>query len=140
MNTSQGRWGLWVPLRTVIAALIAVMFFLCSAIPQQATLTGVQCPTAPLQTISVAIRDCCGKVTGFTTRAPKPGEAGFVQCRCAEKRTSSQKATLSNKVPLMMAAEIVVPHGTSLSLARVKFCQVDHLATRSLTPLELPPM
>ncbi|RYG47384.1 hypothetical protein EON79_07520 [bacterium] len=36
----------------------------------------------------MAVRDCCGRITGYLERAPKPGEGTFVQCRCAEKRTA----------------------------------------------------
>ena len=139
MKTRRLDSDLLVLTRSLFAALVAVLFFLYSAIPLQATQAGVQCPTAAVQTISVAVRDCCGKVTGFTTRAPKPGEQGFVQCRCAEKKTTTQKATLSSKVPLFIATEVVLPQMTALSLVRVQFAQLVQLSTRSLTPLELPP-
>ena len=139
MKTRRHESDLWVPARSFFAAIVAVLFFLYSAIPLQATQAGVQCPTAAVQTISVAVRDCCGKVTGFTTRAPKPGEQGFVQCRCAEKKTTTQKATLSSKVPLFISTEAPIPQMTALSLVRVEFAQLDLLSTRSLTPLELPP-
>jgi hypothetical protein len=55
------------------------------------TPAGIQCPNAPVQSIAVPIRNCCGEVVGYTNRAPKPGDKEFVQCRCAEKQTAKQK-------------------------------------------------
>ena len=58
------------------------------------TAKGVQCPTATVQTIKVVTyeRTPCGcLVKKVTERAPRQGEAGFLQCRCAEKKDAQQE-------------------------------------------------
>lgn len=81
-----------------------------------ATPAGVQCPTAPMQLIRVAIKEKCGCVRGFVERAPRPGEKGFLQCRCAEKK--APKATAS------------VPKFESFTVQTVNF----RFANRIVTP------
>jgi hypothetical protein len=72
----------------LFAVFLAGWLFGCMAFQfQPRTAFGVQCPTAEIQTVSVPIRDCCGKVVGYAQRAPEPGEATFTQCRCAERKT-----------------------------------------------------
>ncbi|HVT10996.1 MAG TPA: hypothetical protein VHE55_01910 [Fimbriimonadaceae bacterium] len=89
--------------------LLLVMLACCVAFfsvsPPPMTPDGKQCPTAPIQTISVPVKSCCGKVLCYEHRAPKPGEAGFVQCRCAEKRASQQRNAMAPKVPLYLPVE-----------------------------------
>ena len=74
-------------------AALSVLVFLVNAsllnVPK--TRQGLQCPTAPVQSITVTEvkKDCCGHpVTLSVTRKPKPGEPGFQQCNCAEKQAS----------------------------------------------------
>lgn len=68
---------------------MAVWLFGCSAFQfHPRTPVGLQCPTATVQKVTVAVRDCCGRITGHIQRAPLPGEKAFVQCHCAEKRTA----------------------------------------------------
>lgn len=57
-----------------------------------ATPEGRQCPTAAAPLVRVAIKSACGCVIGHIERAPKPGERGFVQCRCAEKRAAQESS------------------------------------------------
>ena len=57
-----------------------------------ATPEGRQCPTAKVHTIRVAVKTPCGCVTGYIERAPKAGEEGFVQCRCAERRAGEEQS------------------------------------------------
>ncbi|MBS1716915.1 MAG: hypothetical protein JSS72_04190 [Armatimonadetes bacterium] len=77
------------------------------------TAEGVQCPTATVQQITVPIKSTCGCVVGYQTRAPKPGEKGFMQCRCNEKRSEQQATTGSQKVTWFPA-----PHDVALTLSQ----------------------
>ena len=79
-------------MRQPLLAILALMGFVCAAIFGFAPITraGVQCPTAPVQT--VVAKDCCGRTI---RRAPKPGGPSvFSSAPCAEKRTASQKGHL----------------------------------------------
>jgi len=55
---------------------------------------GVQCPTAPVQQIAVAVKSCCNGVVTYQFRKPRIGEKEFLQCRCAEKRSTQQQTDL----------------------------------------------
>lgn len=74
-------------------AILAAIAFLLNAIlvvPPR-TRIGLQCPTAPIQTITITHidKDCCGHPIEVTERrAPRPGEPGFKQCACAEKKAA----------------------------------------------------
>ena len=92
------------------------------------TRAGIQCPTAPIQKIQVPVR-CCGKVIGFQVRAPKPGEFGFVQCRCEEKRAPVKATATASKF------QVFVPVGSG-ELARVeRLASLPALDTTGPTPL-----
>ncbi|MGV3614075.1 MAG: hypothetical protein ACO1SV_01955 [Fimbriimonas sp.] len=72
----------------LFAVFLAGWLFGCVALQfHPRTPFGIQCPTAEIQTVSVPIRDCCGKIVRYESRTPKPGEATFTQCRCAERQT-----------------------------------------------------
>ncbi len=82
-------------LRTLIGVL-ACVYLAIGAMTRTAKLTpeGVHCPTAPVQAVAETpeIKSCCGKeTTGTTVRKPRPCDAAFVQCQCAEKKTSSAR-------------------------------------------------
>lgn len=58
------------------------------------TARGIQCPTAAIQKVSVVTleRTPCGcLVKRVTERAPREGEKGFKQCRCAEKKAAEKQ-------------------------------------------------
>lgn len=62
------------------------------------TAKGVHCPTAVVQVVEVVTkRTCCNKVA-HVERKPKPGDAAFVQCRCAEKKDLSHQAVVPPKL------------------------------------------
>jgi hypothetical protein len=83
----------------ILAILLALWLFGCTAFQYQpATPFGVQCPTAPVQTVTVAVRDCCGKIVGLRRVAPAPGQREFVQCRCAEKAKAEHDSLLPPKL------------------------------------------
>lgn len=55
---------------------------------------GVHCPTAPVQEVAVEQGEPGSPEAPqtFQTRKPKPGDPGFVQCQCAEKKAASAEA------------------------------------------------
>lgn len=69
------------------------------------TPAGRQCPTAPVQSIHVAVYDCCHRLVGYTTRAVHPGDKEFVQCQCAEKTAAQQKIVLNPKIDLWFPSD-----------------------------------
>jgi hypothetical protein len=108
MNAEVRRRICKVPFATVLAILMTALFALYSILPVAAiTRIGVQCPTAPIQKITVAAVKCCGKVVSIK-RVPKPGDKAFLQCRCAEKGASQQKLAVQTKTPLIFADAILV--------------------------------
>jgi hypothetical protein len=94
--------GGWV--RGLIALLCAAWFGAFSLGVSASTPDGMLCPTAHAQ-IRVAVTSCCGKVVGYTVRAPRKGEAGFVQCRCNEKRSAGQQASSPQKPNFYLPCE-----------------------------------
>ena len=88
------------------ALFVACLFLLCSALkvsPQ--TQAGLQCPTAPIQAIRVAVKDKCGCILGYKSVAPKPGDKGFVQCKCAEKKSAEHALPTPPKSELFVSME-----------------------------------
>jgi hypothetical protein len=80
---------------------MALWLFGCTAFQfHPRTRWGVQCPTAKVQTVERAVRDCCGKIVGLKIVVPGPGDRAFVQCRCAEKKTAQQEASLPPRLEL----------------------------------------
>ena len=79
--------------RQILALVMSALLLWC-AVSRAATVTarGVQCPTAVVQTAVFAKRNCCGKVVGYEVRKPKEGERGFLQCRCAERKSAQHGA------------------------------------------------
>lgn len=88
-NPAQGT-------RQILAVVISSLLLWCAG-SRGASLTarGVQCPTAAVQTVAVAKRDCCGRLVGYEVRKPTEGEKGFKQCRCQEKRQGAVQAEAS---------------------------------------------
>ncbi|GEM_PF-1499898 len=93
--------------RQILALVLTALLLWCS-VSRAATVTprGVQCPTATVQSVVVAKRDCCDRIVGYEVRKPKEGEQGFLQCRCAEKKAAPHGA-----------AEIPVPRVEALFAA-----------------------
>ena len=86
---------------TILSASLATV---SSFAGMPCTPAGIQCPTATVQTVTVDVYDCCGHVIGHLTRAPRQGEKGFVQCRCAEKKSQKKDATFSPSLELLCQA------------------------------------
>lgn len=104
------------------------------------TAEGTQCPTAPVQMITVPIKSHCGCVIGYETRQPKPGERGFLQCRCAEKKASETQTVSEQKnfayeglPPVFVELELPVtgPRGWEIPAYE---CHLSNLPTPPLTP------
>lgn len=100
------RVASWIGARAPLLLVAWFAFWTCLQ-SQPVTPYGVQCPTAPVQSISVAMQ-CCGK-TVCATRAPRPGDKGFVQCRCAEKKSAAVKFSGPPKPQLVEAQPFDAP-------------------------------
>lgn len=89
---------------------MALWIFGCMAFQfHPRTVAGKQCPTAPVQQTTVAIKSCCGRVIGYEVRAPRPGESAFVQCHCAEKKAAQDGTWLPPKLqPFFLPQPLVV--------------------------------
>jgi hypothetical protein len=88
--------------RAVHRALCLILFFLAAASHLTSTPMGVHCPTAKAQTVTEMVQtvDCCGRpVTLQVERKLQPGEKGFKQCRCAEKKASQANQDAAVKDP-----------------------------------------
>lgn len=100
--------------RLSVWILSVALILLTSPFGTRLTPRGVQCPTAPVQQVVevVQTRDAHGHLVGMTiVRKPQEGEAGFKQCRCAEKK-SAPRDTQANSaeskfVPILAFAELV---------------------------------
>ena len=127
-------------LRNVLAVVVAAWFFLYSVLPTAATPYGVQCPTAPVQTITVAMRICCGKVARIATRAPKPGDKDFVQCRCAEKKGTAQKSIVQAKAPVLLVSAVRIADSAIVPLPLTACGYDTRYSSLGFPPLVLPPV
>lgn len=94
-----------------LALLLLLATSLLHGVPR--TATGTQCPTAPVQTVKVAVKDCCNH-TVVKAIAPKPGSKYFVQCRCAEKKAAHEVATSGTRLELFVSAAPVLAEPASL--------------------------
>jgi hypothetical protein len=81
-------------LAVLLVAWVGFQHFPC-------TPDGVQCPTAPVQTVLKPLKAQCGCIVGFKAVKPKPGDKGFVQCRCAEKKSAEHTLSGAPKVDLL---------------------------------------
>ncbi|MFI5386049.1 MAG: hypothetical protein ACHQ50_08005 [Fimbriimonadales bacterium] len=135
MKTALGWKIRAIPGQETIAALMAAWVFLFSAL-QFLPLTpdGVQCPTAPVQTITDAVRDCCGKLVGYSIRAPQPGDPGFVQCRCAEKKSAQHKASVSLRADSFLHEAVQLPR-----IAALTEPMANHIYSWRYRSLRFPP-
>ena len=110
---------------------------------------GVQCPTAAIQKIQVVSYEhlpCGCIVKKVTERAPHEGEAGFKQCRCAERKAADkqeQSASAESKPILTMACgPIVKICFTGSCLMRLWVCTAYATSTRTaptFSPATPPP-
>jgi hypothetical protein len=126
--------------RDLFAILITLCFLLQSVFCfRTITPAGVQCPTAPVQTVVVKSQRCCEKSGHVVVRAPKPGDKGFVQCRCAEKKNGQQKSALSTKFDLYAstAKPLTTPLMPPSAYAAVS--GEDRYRSVKFPPLILPP-
>lgn len=125
--------------RQLLALVLTALLVWC-AVSRAATVTprGVQCPTAAVQTAVFAKRDCCGKVVGYEARAPREGEKGFLQCRCAEKKAQQHGAaeTTTPRVEALFAAE--APLALALP-SRLPEAKAEDTYRARLTVVDTPP-
>jgi len=132
---------LWARASGIPQILLAVWLFVCAASQTfPTTPTGVQCPTAPVQSVSVAIKDCCGKVIGHVTRAPKLGEKGFLQCRCAEKKAPKQdSAATAPRFEVFTSSPVCLVFPSAIPPVRESFRYIAAASSAENTPATPPP-
>ena len=124
----------------LLAMLMVALIFVGSAFQVRVrTALGQQCPTAAVQLVTVAVKDCCGKVVGYAERAPKPGEALFVQCRCAEKKAAEHQAVTSPKLHLLPGTATDAPQPQALADTSANPTYRASKADRSTPPSLRPP-
>jgi hypothetical protein len=140
MSAAIGRRICTVPLTTVLAILMTALFALYSVLPVAAmTPNGVQCPTAPIQNMTVATVKCCGKVVSIT-RAPKLGDKAFLQCRCAEKSASQQKVAVQTKAQPFFANAILMTSSMAIPELHRSYRYERVYDSVESSPWILPPM
>lgn len=119
---------------------MALWLFGCTAFQfHPRTPWGVQCPTAKIQVVEIAVRNCCGKVIGLRSVVPLPGDRSFVQCRCAEKKTAQQQASLPPRLELFASIVFRLELPTPLAKPFVAHPYLVHRYTVSVPPLVRPP-
>ncbi|HWD39218.1 MAG TPA: hypothetical protein VG944_10245 [Fimbriimonas sp.] len=124
--------------RGLAIVLGLIVGFYCCALGYPLTPEGVQCPTAPIQWVAVVGHTRCGCPT-VSVRKTQKGDAGFVQCTCAEKKKAKTGATLSGKVVFALERTIEVRpasprRGADLYTLLVAF------HSRIPVPATLPPL
>lgn len=125
--------------RQILALVLTALLLWCS-VSRAATVTprGVQCPTAAVQEILVAKRDCCDRIVGYEVRKPREGEKGFKQCQCAEKKVAQHGAAEvpAPRVEAMFA--IAAPLALSLP-SRLPEALAEDTYLERLTVVPSPP-
>ena len=91
---------------------------------------GVQCPTAPIQTIESPVYSCCHKLLGYVSRSVQPGDKGFVQCKCAEKKAAQTAVVFSPKVDLW------IPHLQDIQTGEKLISESEPCSTEQMEPKE----
>jgi len=90
----------------IFALLMAVLFFVVTGFqPAPQTQVGVHCPTAPVQTVLVPVKGKCGCPVTYRLSKPRAGDKAFVQCRCAEKKSSERPIPTAPRVVLFFQTE-----------------------------------
>lgn len=80
---------------------MVVLGVFASVSPVTLTPEGQHCPTAQVSVIheTVQLTDCCGNVVEKTIqRQPHLGDREFVQCRCAEKKSTESNCVKESKL------------------------------------------
>lgn len=84
--------------RMFVCVLLSCALCCLSIAGGQITPSGTQCPTAQVQLVLAPVYNSCGCILRYEFRHPQVGDASFVQCRCAEKKSSQKDAVVSSKV------------------------------------------
>jgi hypothetical protein len=118
--------------------MVALLFVATAFQFRVRTAIGQQCPTVSVQLVTVALKDCCGKIVGYTQRTPKPGESAFIQCRCAEKKATHHQALTSPKLDLLLARAVAYPQPEILKAEQnpANYCasEKDRITPPSIRP------
>jgi hypothetical protein len=127
-------------LERLLSVALAIWFVLYSTnLFTPVTPEGRQCPTAPVQRLAFGVYDCCGKLVSVGTRAPKPGDKAFVQCRCAEKNAAHAKAAGPDRPHLYLASREELALQVPLSESEARFHHRLPFDSFEPAPSERPP-
>ena len=131
---------------SALGIFLAVLLIFCSPSGfSPRTPRGLQCPTAPVQTIrDVTMVKCCGKLVAKTTfRKPHEGEVGFKQCLCAERKNAEaqQKALGSESIRQAIELALIGPvfHLPEISLIPRDHQVSDLITKQCFAPAFAPP-
>jgi len=120
---------------------MAAWLFGCTAFQfSVSTPYGIQCPTAAVQTVRIAVKDCCGRVVGYRAEAPKPGSKSFVQCRCAEKKNAEHQATMPPKLEPFPPTSVTLKVPDRLQEPLAEHAYASSFALRAVPPTIRPPV
>lgn len=136
-------------LREKLGVILAIALGLCSILSSAPnTPKGVQCPTAPIQSVAqiIFMKDCCGKLLPRTIfRKPREGEAGFLQCLCAEKKAAdAHQKTESNEASRFALLDVLSPAiginvYLELMLDRKEYSYFESAVVGNLSEPPIPP-
>lgn len=105
-------------------ALLAVVVMLASAsFTLPSTRKGIQCPTAPIQKVVVnEVEKLSDGETAMVQveRTPQPGDPGFVQCHCAEKKAAKQIQAVASDLKEIPAILSEAPQNLSSPSVQVR--------------------
>jgi len=127
---------LWLRLLLVLPVCLIASGYRVAITPY-----GTQCATARVQQITIAVYSTCGHRIGFVTRAPRPGEAGFVQCHCSEKRASVDSQTIGvESIPFWLADTGEMTDASDFLAFEPFRRAAAEMAQRTPEPRERPPL
>jgi len=119
--------------------MAACLFFCASIQTFPATALGTQCPTAPVQMIDVAVKDCCGKVIGHIQRTPKVGDTEFLQCRCAEKKAPKHESATGPKFEVFTSTTVCLDFRSAIPPVAQTIDYIGPESWAEKSPLTPPP-
>ena len=128
--------------RWVACLVVLVLAFVSVNFSFAFTPDGVQCPTAAVQLITVATKSSGGKPS-VCCRAPRPGDTGFVQCRCAEKRGAQQQAAVHQggiRLVMIQSERLTVTVPPAERQVALHFPRASQRPTSAGAPATPPPI
>ncbi len=102
MRLRRKNLVLALPRAVLLALAFSLLALSAGRFGFKAALT--QCPTAPVQQITIMTKQADGTYLR-EVRAPRPGEKDFVVCHCQEKRSTQQTGWYVPAFPLAILAD-----------------------------------